>query len=279
MNIENEIKQQASGLVPWKNKNDEVRQESHILEMKQNDSMEAAFTQLEKDNKETPLTYEEMEARRAKIIGTGEFNPASGKWEAQLDQSGALALVTDDFDKTFAQMHSNQERNENKDWQQYLETAYADELERRKYKYDAIEAESKLTEEVYYLTKDGELEKNFMAWAIRFDENGEKQVRYTPMGYDRLPPDIKEEYEELYGNRENIVDKWVFNPDELIEKHDTFNHYVLNDEGYNTWEEYRDAKLGKQEEVTIEAAQDVNENTPPRDTPTVDQANEQGITK
>ncbi|PKV50826.1 hypothetical protein ATE84_2893 [Aquimarina sp. MAR_2010_214] len=270
MSIDNEVKQQASDLVvSWKEKNGDTRPESRTLDMKQNESMEAAFSQLENDSEKVPLTHEEIEAQRAKFLGTGEFNPASGKWEAQLDQFGTLELVTDDFDKTFEQMYSNQDRNENKDWQKYLEAAYADELERRKYKYDAMEAESMLTNEYYFLTKDGELEKDFNAYSVQFDENGEKQIRYTPLGYDRLPPDIKAEYEELHGSRENIVGKWVFNPDELIEKHDTFVHYTLNDEGYSTWEEYRDAKLGKQEKVTIENGQDIDTNDKPRETPSV----------
>ncbi len=275
MSIDNEVKQQASGLVvSWKEKNGNTRPESRTLDMKQNESMEAAFSQLENDSKKEPLSGEEIEAQRTKFIGTGEFNPASGKWEAQLDQFGALELVTDDFDKTFEQMYSNQDRNENKDWQKYLEAAYVDELERRKYKYDALEAESMVTDEVYFLKKDGDLEKRFYAFSVRFDENGEKQVHYTPLGYDRLPPDIKAEMEQEFGSRENIVGKWIPDSEEMIEKHDAFVDYTLNDEGHDTWEEYRDSKgIGPKEEVTIKQAQDVDENVPPRDTPAMEQGN------
>ena len=272
--LDENIKQQASELVSWKEKNDDTRPESRTLDMKQNESMDVAFAQLEEENKKAPLTHEEIEAQRVKLLGTGEFNPASGKWEAQFNQNGAIALVTDDFDETFEQMYSNQERDENKDWQQYMETAYADELERRRYKYDALEAESMLTKESYYLTKDGEVEKDFIASSIRLGNNGEMQVRYTALGYDRLPPDIKAEYEETFGSRENIVGKWIPDETQMIYKHNAFVNYTLNDEGQSTWEEYRNAKgLGKQEEViekvTIEPAQEVDENAPPRETPAV----------
>lgn len=86
--------------------------------------------------------------------------------------------------------------------------------------------------------------------------------------YDSLPPDVQ----EAIGSREDVIDQWVVVDKETALFHNAFVQYTKNDQGYDTWEEYRDIKgFGKQEEITIEQAQDVDSNDKPRETPAMEQ--------
>ena len=142
-------------------------------------------------------------------------------------------------------------------------------LEENEKKYAAAEV-------MLIMDEHGNLEEKMVVGIFSWEE-GEMNYKMNAYGYDRLPPDVQ----AAFGERSDVVEKWVKPSTEVWELHEAFEVYAHHDnEGYDTWEEYRDAKgLGKQEEATIEKAEDVDEVSAPRETPSVDQSTESLITK
>ena len=123
--------------------------------------------------------------------------------------------------------------------------------------------------------KNGSLKEEVIIGHSHFDD-GVRYTKFNALGYDLLPPDLQ----EMYGKREDVVDNYLIESDEMLEKYNAFYSYIENDQGHNIWEEYRDAKgFGKQEEVTIGNAQYAETNDKPRETPSVDLGDETPILK
>lgn len=276
--LNDDVKQEATKLISWQG--DQSKKVDSSIGLSQN-GLRQQITSNSDDELAKVREYQTaIEVRRVQIIGTGEFNAETGRWEAQNNQYGSISLASTDFEKTFKQLHTEIERDAKKDWQKYMEEAYISEYERRRQTYTEEEAASKLTPEIFYLNDQGGTEKDFIASYSRLEDDGQFSVKYTPLGYDRLPPDIKAEMEEEFGGRENIVGKWIPDSEEMMEKHDAFIRYSVNDDGYDTWEAYQGAKrYGNNEKVMIESAQDVDKISTPNQTPSVATEKSPDLTK
>jgi len=154
------------------------------------------------------------------------------------------------------------------DWQIRWEEAYTKEMERRGGTLEDNEKKYQAADMLGYADENGNLREKILLFHKEYNPvTGEANVNFTAIGYDRLPIDIQ----EAIGSKEKVIGNWVMLDKNTVDLHDTFNTYTKNNEGHSTWEEYRDSKgLGKQEETAIKYVQDVDENAPPRETPSVD---------
>ncbi|TSE07418.1 hypothetical protein [Aquimarina algiphila] len=161
-----------------------------------------------------------------------------------------------------------------KDWEILWENAKANlandsnTLDKNEKKYDSVIFTA-------YIDENGEVKETAIVGQYYFDDDGNYFSRMNELGYDLLPPDIQ----DAFGERDEVVGKWIKWTEEQRTLHDTFIYYTRNDEGYDTWEEYRDAKLGKQEDISISPAQDVEEIETPNNTPSVEGDERLNITK
>ncbi|PKV50868.1 hypothetical protein ATE84_2936 [Aquimarina sp. MAR_2010_214] len=157
-----------------------------------------------------------------------------------------------------------------KDWEVLRKNAKdklsqgTDTLEDNEKKYDGVLF-------IVYTDESGEIKETAIVDYYYFDENGNHVSKMNEFGYDRLPKDVQ----EAFGAKEDVVGNWITWNESQGQLYDAFIDYHRDDShGYDTWEEYRDTKLGKEEvveKVTIEPAEHVGENAPPRETPTVEQ--------
>ncbi|WP_281989302.1 hypothetical protein [Aquimarina aggregata] len=149
-------------------------------------------------------------------------------------------------------------------------TEEPDALSEREKKYDGV---------VFIISVDesGEIKEEAIVAYQYIDENGNYFNKMNEFGYDRLPPDVQ----EVFGTKEDVVGKWIQWSDEQSVLYDAFTYYHRDDShGYDTWEEYRDAKgLGPKEEIIIPKNQDVDDNDRPRETPSIEQNETLSINK
>ncbi|WP_281989348.1 hypothetical protein [Aquimarina aggregata] len=156
------------------------------------------------------------------------------------------------------------------------DAAWEKELLRREGTLEENERKYQAAKMILSINDKGEEERRIIVSTFYW-EDGVLNIKMNAFGYDRLPPDVQ----EAFGEREDVVEKWIKPNDHAIQLKKAFVTYSHHDnEGHDSWEEYRDAKgLGPTEEVSIPKAQDVDSNDKPRETPTVDQDTESLITK
>ncbi len=226
----------------------------------------------------SPIVSEEKELLsepfdRSNLIGTGQYDAERGKWTLDIAVTNNLNLYEINKLQSVDQSIDDADK---KDWQRYFDDAYAAELERRKQVMTEEEARYMVAQEYYFLNADGELQRSVVGGKFRYSDNMLPEFRLNELGYDTLPPDLQQEL----GDKDKVIGKWTETSEEWLAKRNAYVDYQKYDQGYDTWEEYRDAKgFGKQEEVTIENAQQVDSNDKPRETPTVDQEETQTLKK
>ncbi len=169
------------------------------------------------------------------------------------------------------QVDSTDPSDSRKDWEVLWDNAKADLVEQRENssileerdkKYDGVEF-------ITYIDEQGKERELAITGIGYFNENDEYVGKMNAFGYDRLPSDVQ----EALGKREDVVDKWIVWNSDQEKLFDAFIFYQRDDShGYDTWEEYRDAKgLSPKEEIVLSKAQDVDEVTTPKETPLVEQ--------
>lgn len=150
------------------------------------------------------------------------------------------------------------------------DAAWEKELERREGTLDENDRKYESARLNIILNKEGQLREEIVIGQYYW-QDGVRHEKLNALGYDRLPPDVQEQL----GKREDVVDQWIINDSKDLELRDAFVTYAHhNNEGYGTWEEYRDAKgLGSKEIKSIKNVPEANDIASPRETPTIPKDN------
>lgn len=183
----------------------------------------------------------------------------------------AVELVSKSFNNEIAAIEGDP-TNTKKDWEVLWDNAKTKVFERGDPTFELEENEKKYEGVIFitYIDQDGELKEEAIVGYRYYDDDGELFEKMNGFGYDRLPPDVQ----QAFGEREEVVGKWVKTTPEQREIYNAFTRYHRDDShGYGTWEEYRDDKLGKQEDISIKNVQETDDIASPRETPTIPKDN------
>lgn len=235
--LDDEIKEQASKLVSWKEKEAEIDKEARKL-------ADLMFTSTDE---EFELI---LDKSLLKLFHNGEERTAS--------------MVPFDFSDV----------EPKQDWQQQWEEAFAKELERREGKLEENDRKYESALLQASMDRDGQIKERIILFTRKFVD-GEIFINMTALKYDTLPSDIQ----DALGNKDQVVDQWINMDYQTAQLHDAFVDYTRNNEGHNSWNEYREAKgFGSKEEITIPKTQDTGEINAPKETPPVPIGKTPGIT-
>ncbi|WP_024773056.1 hypothetical protein [Aquimarina macrocephali] len=203
--------------------------------------------------------------KHARKLADAMFTSSDEEFEVMLDKSlntlfhngeeRTASMVPFDFSDVEAKQ----------DWQEQWEDAYAKELERREGTLEENERKYESALLQTSIDQDGQVRERIVLYTKKFVD-GEMHINMTALKYDTLPPDVQ----KAFGEKDQVVDQWIKTDLDTAKLHDTFVDYAKDNEGYDTWEEYRDAKGFGKQEVSVENIKEVNTNDKPRETPAVE---------